>query len=162
MDYPFHSTLLSYFHSQCQAHWATVCKTPLMFLLGEIRMTVADWQSPFYPWSLHCFKDVPSPRSTPNSPSTVSANLVLPIFRNASTAFRTQRKLLDNFIQSPHSQSYSFPVVMHECENWTIKKAECWRTDAFELWRFWKNWCFRTLQDSWESLGQQGNQTSQS
>ena len=27
-----------------------------------------------------------------------------------------------------------FPVVMYECENWTIKKAECQRTDAFELW----------------------------
>ena len=27
-----------------------------------------------------------------------------------------------------------FPVVMYECENWTIKKAERWRIDAFELW----------------------------
>ena len=27
-----------------------------------------------------------------------------------------------------------FPVVMYGCEGWTIKKAECWRTDAFELW----------------------------
>ena len=27
-----------------------------------------------------------------------------------------------------------FPVVMYGCENWTIKKAECWRIDAFELW----------------------------
>ena len=26
-----------------------------------------------------------------------------------------------------------FPVVMYGCENWTIKKAECWRIDAFEL-----------------------------
>ena len=26
-----------------------------------------------------------------------------------------------------------FPVVMYECENWTIKKAECWRIDTFEL-----------------------------
>ena len=30
-----------------------------------------------------------------------------------------------------------FPVVMHGCENWTIKKAECQRIDAFELW-CWK------------------------
>ena len=29
-----------------------------------------------------------------------------------------------------------FPVVMYGCESWTIKKAECWRTDAFELW-YW-------------------------
>ena len=27
-----------------------------------------------------------------------------------------------------------FPVVMHGCESWTIKKAEHQRTDAFELW----------------------------
>ena len=32
-----------------------------------------------------------------------------------------------------------FPVVMYGCENWTIKKAECQRTDAFELW------CWRRL-----------------
>ena len=32
-----------------------------------------------------------------------------------------------------------FPVVMYGCEGWTIKKAECWRTDAFELW------CWRRL-----------------
>ena len=30
-----------------------------------------------------------------------------------------------------------FPVVMYGCESWTIKKAECQRTDAFELW-YWK------------------------
>ena len=27
-----------------------------------------------------------------------------------------------------------FPVVMHRCESWTIKKTEHWRIDAFELW----------------------------
>ena len=32
-----------------------------------------------------------------------------------------------------------FPVVMYECESWTIKKAECRRIDAFELW------CWRRL-----------------
>ena len=30
-----------------------------------------------------------------------------------------------------------FPVVMYGCESWTMKKAECWRIDAFELW-YWK------------------------
>ena len=30
-----------------------------------------------------------------------------------------------------------FPVVMYGCESWTVKKAECRRIDAFELW-FWK------------------------
>ena len=27
-----------------------------------------------------------------------------------------------------------FPVVMYECESWTIKKVECQRIDAFKLW----------------------------
>ena len=32
-----------------------------------------------------------------------------------------------------------FPVVMYGCESWTVKKAERWRIDAFELW------CWRSL-----------------
>ena len=32
------------------------------------------------------------------------------------------------------SSFWVFPVVMHGCESWTVKKAECWGTDAFELW----------------------------
>ena len=41
--------------------------------------------------------------------------------------------------KSPSSQGYGFPVVMYGCESWTVKKAEHWRTDAFELW------CWRRL-----------------
>ena len=37
------------------------------------------------------------------------------------------------------SQSYFFPVVMYGYESWTIKKAEHWKIDAFELW------CWRRL-----------------
>ena len=36
-----------------------------------------------------------------------------------------------------------FPVVMYGCESWTIKKAECRRIDAFELW------CWRRLETPW-------------
>ena len=55
-----------------------------------------------------------------------------------------------------------FPLVMYGCESWTIKKAEHWRIDAFELWCWrrvlrvsfrrsvlgvhWKDWCW-----SWNS-----------
>ena len=31
-------------------------------------------------------------------------------------------------------KAMAFPVVMYGCESWTIKKAECRRMDAFELW----------------------------
>ena len=37
-----------------------------------------------------------------------------------------------------------FPVVMHECESWTIKKAEHWRIDAFKVW-----WWRRLLRVPW-------------
>ena len=36
-------------------------------------------------------------------------------------------------------QAMVFPVVMYGCESWTIRKAECWRIDVFELW------CWRIL-----------------
>ena len=52
-------------------------------------------------------------------------------------------------ITNPHSwalpskvclaKAMVFPVVMYGCESWTIKKAEHWRIDAFELW------CWRRL-----------------
>ena len=41
--------------------------------------------------------------------------------------------------KGPSSQTMVFPVVMYGRESWTIKKAECWRSDAFELW------CWRRL-----------------
>ena len=39
----------------------------------------------------------------------------------------------------PVVKAMVFPVVMCACESWTIRKAECWRIDAFELW------CWRRL-----------------
>ena len=36
-------------------------------------------------------------------------------------------------------KTMDFPVVMYECESWSMKKAECGRIDAFELW------CWRRL-----------------
>ena len=41
-----------------------------------------------------------------------------------------------------------FPVVMYECKSWTVKKAERRRIDAFER---------GVGEDSWESLGLQGD-----
>ena len=42
-----------------------------------------------------------------------------------------------------------FPVVMYGCESWTIKKAECRRIDAFELW-CWRG-LFRVSWTAWRS-----------
>ena len=67
-----------------------------------------------------------------------------------------------------------FPMVMYGCESWTVKKVECWKIDAFELWCWrrllrapwtarrsvlgvhWKDWCWswnsHTLATSCEEL----------
>ena len=52
------------------------------------------------------------------------------IFKNRDITLPTKVHLIKAMI---------FPVVMYECESWTIKKAEHQRTDAFELW------CWRRL-----------------
>ena len=43
-----------------------------------------------------------------------------------------------------------FPLVMYGCESWTLKKTECWRIEAFELW-CWRRllrvpWTFKEIQ----------------
>ena len=64
-----------------------------------------------------------------------------------------QSKQLKDSASLVASQTMVFPVVMYRCESWTIKKAECQRTDA----------CVCGVgEDSQESLGLQGDQTSQS
>ena len=50
---------------------------------------------------------------------------------------KKQRRYFAN--KSPSSQSYGFSEVMYGCESWTVKKAERWKIDAFELW------CWRRL-----------------
>ena len=50
---------------------------------------------------------------------------------------KKQRHYFEN--KGLSTQGYVFPVVRYGCEIWTIKKAECWRFDAFELW------CWRRL-----------------
>ena len=53
-------------------------------------------------------------------------------------SFKKQRHHFTN--KGPYSQHYGFSSHHYGCESWTIKKAECQRTDAF------KQWCWRTLE----------------
>ena len=52
------------------------------------------------------------------------------ILKSRDTALLTKVRLV---------KAMFFPVVMYGCESWTVKKAECQRIDAFELW------CWRRL-----------------
>ena len=55
------------------------------------------------------------------------------LLRNFQTIFESGYTILYSY------KAMVFPVVMYGCESWTIKKAECQRIDAFELW------CWRRL-----------------
>ena len=50
------------------------------------------------------------------------------IFKNRDITLPTKVRLVKVMV---------FPAVMYGCESWTVKKAECWRIDAFELW-YWR------------------------
>ena len=39
--------------------------------------------------------------------------------------------------KGPSNQTMIFPVVIYRCKSWIIKKTECWRIDAFEIW-YWR------------------------
>ena len=52
------------------------------------------------------------------------------IFKSRDITLQTKVRLVKAMV---------FPVVMYGCESWTVKKAECRRIDAFELW------CWRRL-----------------
>ena len=59
------------------------------------------------------------------------------VMTNLDSILKTETLLCQ---QGPSSQRYGFfPVVIYGCESWTIKRAEHWRIDAFELW------CWRRL-----------------
>ena len=55
---------------------------------------------------------------------------------NLDSLLKTETLLCQQ--RSIWSRLMVFPVVMYGCESWTIKKAEHWRIDAFELWCWWR------------------------
>ena len=57
------------------------------------------------------------------------------IFKSRDITLPTKVRLVKTMV---------FPVVMYGCESWTVKKAERWRIDAFELW-YWR----RVLRVPW-------------
>ena len=52
------------------------------------------------------------------------------VMTNLESILKKQRHYFDD--KGWSGQSYGFPVVLYGCENWTIKKAECQRIDAFK------------------------------
>ena len=87
-------------------------------------------------------------RKDPGAPWKKSYDQPRQHVKSRDTALPTKVRLVKAMV---------FPGVMYGCENWTIKKAEHQRIDAFELW------CWRlNTTESGESLGLQGDPTSPS
>ena len=59
--------------------------------------------------------------------------------RKVMTNLDSTLKIRDLTLPTKVRPAMVFPVVMYGCESWTVKKAERWRIDAFELW------CWRRL-----------------
>ena len=74
------------------------------------------------------------PRSSPSSPAPNPSQHIMTnldsIFKSRDITLLTKVRLVKAIV---------FPVVIYGCESWTVKKAECQRIDAFELW------CWRRL-----------------
>ena len=62
-------------------------------------------------------------------------NVLSPYMTNLDSIFKSRDITLPTKVHLV--KAMVFPVVMCGCESWTVKKAECRRTDAFELW-FWR------------------------
>ena len=82
-----------------------------------------------------------SSKITANSGCSHEIKRCLLLRRKAMTNLDSVLKIRDTTLPTKVClvKAIVFPGVMYECESWTIKKAECQRIDAFELW------CWRRL-----------------
>ena len=69
-------------------------------------------------------------KSTPSGSPELPMDSPLPGYKSSPTSLPTKMCIVKSMV---------FPVIMYGCESWTIKKAEPWKTGAFELW------CWRRL-----------------
>ena len=78
---------------------------------------------------------------TPDSDCSHEINRCLLLGRKAMTNLESILKSRDIILQTKVHlvKAMVFPIVMYRCESWTIKEAEHWKIDAFELW------CWRRL-----------------
>ena len=89
----------------------------------------------------------------PKSLQMVTAAMKLTVMTNLDSILKSRDITLPTKICLV--KAMVFPIVMYGCESWTIKKAEHWRIDIFELW------CWRTLESPLEiqPVHPKGNQS---
>ena len=136
-----------------QAHFKGSC-LPLNFLdqqslhLAILRITLEPykkWQrlglfirlikaESFEIWECLCFKSSPGALMRNQIWETLICDMT-----NLDSILKSRDITLSTKVCLVKAMVFPFPVVMYGCESWTIKKDECWRIDAFELW------CWRRL-----------------
>ena len=137
--------------------WSTMPGFPVLHQLPESAQTYVHWDGDCSHEVKRCFL------------------LVRKVMTNLDSILKSRDFTLPTKVHIVKAMPFS--VVMYGCESWTIKKAECWRIDAFKLWswrrllRFswtatsqserksvlnirWKDWCWNsnTLAIWWEEL----------
>ena len=127
------------------------CSLPCSSVHGIFQVKVLEWVA------FHSPGDLPNSGIEPGSPALQA---------EPSEPRRKSMTNLDNILKSRDVtlptkvyivKAMVFPVVVYGCESWIIKKAECLRTDASELW------CWaRLLRVPGQDSRLQGDQTSQS
>ena len=96
---------------------------------GETVETVSDFMFLGAPKSIQMVIAVMKLKDAYSLEGKLMANLNS-MFKSRDITLPTKIRLVKSMV---------FPVVMYGCESWTVKKAECRRIDAFELW------CWRRL-----------------
>ena len=120
--------------SHCQTDWETV-ETVTDFILGGSKITTGGDYS-------HEIK--------------ICLLLGRKVMTNLDSILKSRDITLPTKVQIVKAMVSA--VVTYRCESWTMKKAECQRIDAFEMW-YWR----RLLRVPWIAIfGLQGDQTSQS
>ena len=115
---------------------------------GETVETVSDfiWGDSKITADGDCSHEIKSPLLTGRKPMTDLDS----ILKSSDITLTTKIRLVKALV---------FPVVMYGCESWTIKKAECQRTDAFELWCWRRHLRVPSTARRSNSVNPKGNQS---
>ena len=116
--------------------WQIDGETVTDFIWGDSKITADD----------DCSHEIKSPLLTGRKPMTDLDS----ILKSSDITLTTKIRLVKALV---------FPVVMYGCESWTIKKAECQRTDAFELWCWRRHLRVPSTARRSNSVNPKGNQS---
>ena len=100
-------------------------KTDLFQSCGHCWVFQICWHIECSTFTASSFRFRNSSTGIPSPPLALFVVMLDSIFKSRDITLPTKVRLVKAMV---------FPVFMYGCESWTVKKAECWRIDAFEMW----------------------------